>query len=209
MGEDDMKMMMGLLLNKKLSEPLTFEEFLKDEVIVSNGGKEAVPPALMAVWLRNVRLNDHFKMSIDAALFLSMFVTSFGDATLYYSYAASKAKELNSPITLSFLAEHVFPWGVFDQEQLSQMWALQKDGSSPNGNLLDSGEAWREYLYGGDVDKLKVRFSDEDERLLTLEEVAAMGEVKEPREIDGRMYFWLGRSYVNTTKEDYTKLQNK
>ena len=56
---------------------------------------------------------------------------------------------------------------------------------------------------------MKLRFSDEDERLLSVDEVKNLGEIREPRDIEGRMYFWLGKKYVSLTKDDYSKLENQ
>jgi len=44
---------------------------------------------------------------------------------------------------------------------------------------------------------------------LTLEEFDKCGEMKEPNEIEGRMFFWLGKSYVSTSKEDYQKITDR
>ncbi len=208
--KEESDIMMRLLMNNAIKEPMTYEEFLNTPMVVENGGKEKLPTALMAIWLRNVRLNNHFKMSVDASLFLSTVIDSFGDGTLYYSYVANKAKELGSNITLDFICTSVFPFGIFTKEQLGKMWDLQKNNDSPNGNLLDDGREWSLYLYGDNFDtKVKLRFSDEDERILSVDEVNGLGDIKEPRDIEGRMYFWLGKKYVSMTHDDYSKLENQ
>lgn len=209
LSEEDMEMLAKLLLSKGRDEPLSYAEFMDHPLVKQEKaeGKE-LPTALIAVWTRVNRVDGYFKMSLNAALFISSFVRSFGDSTLYMSYVMLNAHEHGiRDITLSYVAEHVFPWGVFDQEQLSMMWDLQKNNSSPAGNLLDENSEWRKHLLGNDAEnKVVVKFGDEDERPLTIEEFEKCGRIKEPNEIEGRMFFWLGNSYVSTSKEDFQKI---
>lgn len=212
LSKEDVENMIILLGMKGMSEPLGYTEFLEHEFTKRLKSKEKeVPRAMMALWTRIVRVNDHFKMSIDAALFLSTFIRSFGDSTLYMSYIMLKSHQMGvSNITLNFLAERIFPWGMFNEQQLAMMWELQKESGSPNANLLDDGSAWREYLFGeGAGDKVVVRFAEGDDRPLTIEEFDKCGAVKEPSEIEGRMFFWLGNLYVSTSKDDYQKITDR
>jgi len=210
LDKTDSEDMIRLMMSPDMDEPMTYQEFLAHPRI-SSTPKAEIPTALMAVWLRSLRLNDHFKMSLSAAMFLSLFVRSFGDATLYFSYAAYKAKTLGyRNITLDFLSKNVFPWGVFTEDDLKAMWGKQKDDDSPNQNLLDNGQEWKLYLYGEESsDKVLVRFSEDEEKPLSFEELDAMGEINEPQVVEGRMYFWLGKRYVSVSFEDYEKLENK
>lgn len=205
LSQEDSDFFIRLRLNKDISEPVTYAEFLAHP---SNSPKDKIPQALMLLWGRSLRLGEHFRMSISANLFLSFFIRKPEDAALYFGYVAHCAKKKETrDITLEFLSVITFPFGVFSQEELDQMWELQKNEGSPDGNLLDDANEWRVYLFGDAADgKVLLRYSDEDERPMSPEEVAAIGEPKEPKAIDGRMFFWLGAAYVSCSLEDFEKI---
>lgn len=208
--KEDSETLIRLTSLKEYKEPLTYAEFLQHPMVLSET-KEKIHPAIMALWSRVVLSGDYFKMSIDASIFLSLFIRSFDDSALYFSYVAHCAKKKGiRAITLSFIAGKVFPFGVFGEDQLSAMWDLQKNEGSPMGNLLDDGGEWKNYLFGaGTDDKVVVKFSDEDERPLTLDELAKCGDIREPQNIEGRMFFWLGNAYVSVTMADYQKIEDQ
>jgi len=206
MSEEDAEALATLLRNEDLREPLNYDEFLAHPM--TKGLKERVSTTLMALWTRMDFSGGYFRMSIDASIFLSFFVRSIGDSKLYMSYAMLVANKMGvRNITLKFLTEQVFSWGMFDNEQLEMMWDLQQ---SMGSDLLDDGDQWKSHLMGdGAEHKVVVRFGEEDERPLTIEEFDKCGELKDPNEIEGRMFFWLGRSYVSTSKEDYQKITDR
>lgn len=207
-SEEDSRDMNAMLINPDFSEPWNFEEF-KERLIGPNKmfkDKAEMHQGLWVIWVRSHLLNDYFKMTLGASMFMSLFVTSVGDATMYFSYAAAKAKEQGlRTITLDFLAKQVFQFGVFTPEQISLMWSFQEEGGK---NLLDNGEEWKVFLYGDAEGKVAIRFSDDDQKLINIEEVLKTG-VKDAREIDERMFFWLGKKYVSTSIEDYSKLEKE
>jgi len=204
-SEEDSREMNAMLINPAFGEPWSFEEF-KQKLIGEGkmyGSKEEMHQGLWIIWARCHMLNDYFKMTIGASLFLSLFVRSAGDAVMYFSYVAGKAKEHNiTVITLPFIVKHVFQFGVFSPEQIALMWSLQEEDGK---NLLDSGEEWKKFLYGDMEDGVVVRFGDEDDRVISKMEILKQG-IKDAQEIEGRMFFWMGRNYVSTSIEEYSKL---
>lgn len=207
-SDEDSREMNYMLINPDFREPWNFEEF-KERLIGPNRmfkDKNEMHQGLWVIWVRSHLLNDYFKMTLGASLFMSLFVTSVGDAAMYFSYVTAKAKEHGFRIiTLDFLAKQVFQFGVFTPEQISLMWSLQKEDGK---NLIDSGEEWRMFLYGDVEGKVAIRFSDDDQRLVSTEEVLKTG-IRDAREIDGRMFFWLGKKYVSTSIEEYSNLEKK
>ncbi len=196
----------ALLGNRLFSEALTYEDlFLGKGYFVKNA-----PDAVTAIWEHNRLMENYFKISVDASLFLALIVNNKRDAIIYFSFAAFKAKRMGvRNITLYFLSEHVFPYGVFTEEQRMAIWESQwKMEEFAEDGILSDQEQWRELLRGTD-DKLKaiVSFSDDEERELTQLEASSIGAISNPREIEGRMFFWLGKRYVNTSLEDYAKLK--
>lgn len=83
------------------------------------------------------------KISIPAILWLSTFIKSPGEAVMYAHYIAYKFKRRNlgMMIKLDDLAQHCFPWGIFREDQLGEIWATNKIPLSPD-NLLDYPMAW-------------------------------------------------------------------
>lgn len=204
--KDEAAMLIGLLAHKGMDVPMSYHEFLEHPLVKQekSNGKE-LPTSLMAVWTRIARVDSYFKMGLNASLFIASLIKSFGESTIYMSYVMLCAHRSGvRSITLKFLTEKVFPFGVFSDEQLDEMWDRQKVQGSFTGNLLDDNLAWKKHLLGDDVEgKVVVKYGDEDERPLTMQEFELCGEVKEPNEIDGRVFFWLGKSYVSVSKEDY------
>lgn len=210
MSKDELSTMVAMSLNKGLSEPMTHEDYLSDAVI-SAMPPEKIPRAFSALWARNILVNGHFRLSLDAIMFMTMFIRNDRDAAVYFSYVASRANEAGTrDITLGFLSNNPLALGVFTPQEVNNMWEAQMDESCVNGNLLDDPDEWKTYLYGEDAEgKVRVRFSDEDERMMTPEEVDAIGAINEPRAIEGRTYFWAGKQYLSVSTEDFVQLQNK
>lgn len=202
--KEDGDLLISLRRNQDIAEPITYAEFLAHP---NNPPKDEIPPALMLLWGRSLRLGEYFRMSMSAVIFLSLFLRRPVDAALYFGYVAYRAKEKGiRDITLEFLSIEAFPMGMFHEDQLRQMWEAQKQEGSIE-NMLDDGEQWRVYLYGDQAEgKIIVRYSQEDERPMTLEEVLADGAIVEPNVIDGHMFFWLKGSYVSVSMEDFEKI---
>lgn len=205
-SDEDAKEMNAMLISPEFGEPWTFEEF--KQKMIGDGrmfrDKSEMHQGLWVIWARSGMLDGYFTMTLGASLFLSLFVKTVGDATMYFSYAAGRAKLYGvRAITLDFLVKNVFQFGVFSPEQISLMWTLQEDEEGKN--LVDKGDEWREFLHDGEGSRINIRFSDEDYRLMTKEAILELG-IEEANEIEGRMFFWLGKNYVSTTLEDYSKL---
>jgi hypothetical protein len=68
---------------------------------------------------------------------LTSFIASPGTAVLYMWYLQYMAKKLNKVnLTLDDLCLHIFPNGIFNEEDLSKIWRAQKVALSPD-NLVD------------------------------------------------------------------------
>lgn len=211
LGPDELSAMVAMMLNARLAEPMSHQDYLGDSVIAGmEQGK--VPSVFTALWTRNDMMNGYFRISLDALMFMALFIRNKKDAAIYFSYVAYKAKEAGTrDITLRLMSEGSFALGTFTPEETNTMWEGQKNTSSPNGNLLDDPDEWRTFLYGdGTEGKVMVRFSEDDERMMSPEEVHAIGAISEPRAIEGRTYFWAGgQRYLSVSMEDFEYLQNK
>lgn len=199
------KEMNTMLISPEFGNPWTFEEFKQN--LIGKGkmfnDKSEMHQGLWVIWARSAMLDDYFKMTLGASLFLSLFVKTVGDATMYFSYVAGRAKFYGvRVITLDFIVKNVFQFGVFSSEQIEMMWELQEEDGE---NLIDNGDEWRKFLYEEEADKIIVRFSEEDHRFMTKDDILRSG-IKDPQEIEGRMFFWLEKNYVSTSLEDYSKL---
>jgi hypothetical protein len=204
-SEEDARDMHAMMMSSEFMEPWTFDEF--QQKMIGEGkmfkDKDEMHQGLWVIWSRSKMLDDYFKMTLGATLFLSLFVKTVGDAAMYFSYVAGKAKSYGiRVITLDFIVKNVFQFGVFSPEQISLMWILQEEDGK---NLIDKGDEWREFLYGESAGKIAVRFTEDDYKLMATEDVLKEG-VVDAREIEGRMFFWMGKNYVSTSLEDYSKL---
>ena len=85
------------------------------------------------------------KITPLAALFAGSVIKSPGEAVMVANYICYKYQDSNVPVpgmvTLNWVATEVFPFGVFSDEQLSDIWDTQKVPFRPD-NYLDYAKAW-------------------------------------------------------------------
>lgn len=105
---------------------------------------------LAQVLLKRIELFTDLHITLGVLIMMLMYIKSPGSCVMYTYYAFGKLKP-DILITLNVFSTELFPWGVFSEKQLSDIWKSQKrkkfdDVSKCVGahdNLLDYLETWK------------------------------------------------------------------
>ena len=208
LDEETIEALNALLYNTNDRSAMSFDEFVEQMVgeNKSFSSQENVPEPLWALFEKLRFSGIDIRLHIEAAIFLSLLSKNNSYISIYLGYTAYHAKQQNTKdVSLSFVVSHVLPNGAFTDEQVVAMWNSQEK----DGNPLDDADEWKRMMYGDDSSgKIIVHLSDSDHEFMSDEQIKALGGPKEPRSIEGKMFFWLGPRYVHTTLSDY-ELINK
>jgi hypothetical protein len=136
MTENESRLMMKLLIAEKNPQQLkeSTEEDLKQE------------PFQLQILRGSIKNRFTVELSEPATLFVSLIISSAGEAIMYLTYIQYKAKKENiRRVTLESLC-HWFPIGFPTQDSLRDIWDSQKvkrpdDFTSGSDNLLDYPKA--------------------------------------------------------------------
>lgn len=108
--------------------------------------KELINSFISRVFLKRLEVMTTLKMSLGALIMLVYRMQSPGDAVMIAFYLSYKLPK-NTLVTHTVLAEKLFPWGMFSDEQLKSIWDAQKVSSKEYGgtdNMIDYEIVWRD-----------------------------------------------------------------
>lgn len=145
MSEDETMAFMNMLLSKDPIFDVDLNEADKDNPTYKHFIpliREFVPQ----VFLLRLKAMTSLKMTLGALIILCMHMPSPGAAVMHTFYLHYKLKDYTL-ITLKVLSEQLFPWGMFSEQQLNDIWDAQKVSSKEFGgtdNMIDYPEVWRD-----------------------------------------------------------------
>ncbi len=105
---------------------------------------------LAQIFIKRIEHFTTHHITLGALIMMLMFMKNPGNCVMYTYYLHGKLKP-NTLITLEVFSTELFPWGVFSEKQLTNIWSVQKrrefdDVSLCVGaqdNLLDYIESWK------------------------------------------------------------------
>lgn len=145
MSEDETMAYMGMLMS---NDPV-FDVDLK-EVDTENPNYQHFKPLIdefvIQVFLKRLENMTSLKISLGALIILAMHMPSPGAAVMLTFYLHYKLPE-NTLVTLNVIAEKLFSFGMFSDEQLNSIWDAQKVSSEEFGgtdNMIDYEIVWKD-----------------------------------------------------------------
>lgn len=144
--EEGSRIVMGLLLSdhSKLKEIA----FSNDSDFQSMQG--------LQIMIRRLETLSTVKLTVGAAVFISLAISNPGQAVLYAYYIHRKC-DPDQIIGIDYVAEKLFPWGMISDKQHEELWDAQKLWTEEeqkeakklqqygvHDNLLDYVGTWKE-----------------------------------------------------------------
>ena len=113
--------------------------------------KPLVESFVAKVFLGRLKSLTTHRITVGALIILMQYMKSPGNCVMYVYYINSKLAP-NTLIDINVIAMDLFPWGMFSDEQLNDIWDAQKVRSTDgldewnchgsHDNLLDYNETW-------------------------------------------------------------------
>jgi len=131
------------------SELNTDIELIDKNSEIYNHFKPLITAFPIQIFLNRVKFAE-LKITLGAAILLAEHVAVPGKAVMYAYYLYSKLTP-GTLITADVFSTKLFPWGMFSEEQLDEIWDLQKVDSKTmpentcfgaHDNLLDYLQTW-------------------------------------------------------------------
>jgi len=153
MSEEEMRVMMGILLSKEPELKKAIDDLDKESEIYKHF-KPLIDGFQLQVFLGRLKHVAKMRITLGAFILIAQHLESAGVAVMYAYYCWLKLAP-HTLITTEVVAENLFPWGFFSEEQLNKIWDAQKltpkdkaegaltaimfDGSD---NLIDFQQSW-------------------------------------------------------------------
>lgn len=143
MSEDETMAYMNMLLSKDPIFDVDLNEADKEDPNYKHF-KPLIDEFVPQVFLKRLEVMTSLKMSLGALIILSFHIPSAGAAVMHTFYLHYKLPA-NTLVTLKVISEQLFPFGMFSDKQLKEIWDAQKVSSSEFGgtdNMIDYEIVW-------------------------------------------------------------------
>lgn len=143
MSEDETTAYINMLLSKDSIFSVDLNDADKNNSTYLHFN-ELIEAFVPQVFLGRLKGMTSLKMSLGALIILSMHMPSPGAAVMLTFYLHYKLPDYTL-ITLKVISEKLFPFGMFSEEQMSDIWSAQKVSSKKYGgsdNMIDYLEVW-------------------------------------------------------------------
>lgn len=153
MSSEETKVFLDIAMSDNMFFSMNVNEVDKESEIGKHF-KPLIDAFQIQVFLKRLKHLTTLRITLGALVVMAEHIgASAGVAVMYAYYVHHKLKP-NTLITLEVIANELFPWGFFSEEQLLLMWdeqkVLPKDGldeytccGAPD-NLIDYVECWKD-----------------------------------------------------------------
>jgi hypothetical protein len=124
MSEEEMRVMMGIMLSKEPALKQSIDDLDKESEIYKHF-KPLLDGFQLQVFLTRLKHVAKMRITLGAFILLAQHLESAGSAVMYAYYCWLKLAP-HTLITTDVVAEDLFPWGFFSDEQLNSLWDAQK-----------------------------------------------------------------------------------
>lgn len=147
MSEDETMAYMNMLMSKDPIFDVDLNEADKEDPNYKHF-KPLIDSFVPQVFLGRLKAMTSLKMSLGALIILIHHMESPGNAVMHTFYLHYKLPDYTL-ITLDVISRQLFPFGMFSEEQLNEIWNAQKVSGDdrPKGgtdNMIDYPEVWRD-----------------------------------------------------------------
>lgn len=143
LSNEETELMINVILSDDLNLTKNVEEFDKK----SKDYKRIISIFQAQVFLSRLKAFTTLKISFGCLLLLLEHIKTPGKAVMYAYYMFKKLPE-NTFIDINVYTTQLFPWGMFSNEQLNEIWDKQKINKEEfkdfyiGNNLIDYEEVW-------------------------------------------------------------------
>jgi len=144
MDEDETLVFMNMILSKDPIFDVDLNDIDKENPIYEQF-KPVFDEFVSKVFLKRLEVMTSLKMSLGALIILSFHMPNPAVAIMHCFYLSYKLPA-NTLVTLKVISEKLFPWGMFSDKQLNDIWDAQKVSSSEFGgtdNMIDYPIVWK------------------------------------------------------------------
>jgi len=125
MTEEEMLNMINIINSNQSEFNVDLKEINKDSEIYKHF-KPLIEAFQSQVFLKRIEVLTTFKVTLGALIMLMFHMPTAGAATMMEMYCSSKLND-DTLITINVVAQELFPWGFFSDEQLQAIWATIKE----------------------------------------------------------------------------------
>ena len=144
MTEDETMAYMNMLMSQDPIFDVNLDEADKEDQNYKHF-KPLLDEFISKVFLKRLEVMTSLKMSLGALIILSFHMPNPAVAIMHCFYLSYKLPA-NTLVTLKVISEKLFPWGMFSDKQLNDIWDAQKVSSSEFGgtdNMIDYPIVWK------------------------------------------------------------------
>ena len=147
MSEDETIAYMNMLMSKEPIFDVDLDEADKEDPNYIYF-KPLIDEFVPQVFLGRLKAMTSLKMTLGALIILIQHMESPGNAVMYTYYLHYKLPDYTL-ITLKTISEQLFPFGMFSEKQLNDIWGAQKVSGddrpkSGSDNMIDYQEVWKD-----------------------------------------------------------------
>lgn len=145
MSEDETMAYMNMLLSKEPIFDVDLNLADKEDPNYQHF-KPLIDEFVPQVFLKRLEVMTSLKMSLGALIILSFHIPTPGAAVMHCFYLHYKLPDYTL-VTLDVISKQLFPFGMFSEKQLKEIWDKQKVSSKEYGgsdNMIDYEIVWRD-----------------------------------------------------------------
>lgn len=145
LADDEMRTLVSLMMSKDSNLNQDVNDLDKESEFYKEL-KPLIESFQAQIFLQRIKHATSLKISLGVLIMLMHYLETAGSSVMYAYYMHMKLPE-NTLVNLRVFSMDLFPFGMFSNEQLNNIWDKQKvkkeDQLKGNDNLLDYPETWK------------------------------------------------------------------